>query len=140
MERIGEVTAVRGDEVEITFCRPADCGRCHACSGNRAQTTILLKGSAQCGDSAVVDMPDGKVMKASALAYVLPCAGLLGGLALGTALFGNDSVGFACGLGGLAAMLLVVFVSEKKRRADTAWQPKLVRVIPREQASNADTP
>ena len=56
MERTGEVTAVRGGMLEITFCRPADCEKCNACHGGSKQTTLTLKGQAALGDLAVVDI------------------------------------------------------------------------------------
>ena len=82
MERIGEVTAVRGEFLEITFCRPADCEKCQACHGGQKQTTLMVRGTANVGDSAVVDMPADMVMKASATAYLIPLAGLLVGTAV----------------------------------------------------------
>ena len=85
MERIGEVTAVRGEFLEITFCRPSDCEKCQACHGGQKQTTLMVRGTANVGDSAVVDMPADMVMKASATAYLIPLAGLLIGLFAGAA-------------------------------------------------------
>lgn len=131
MERVGEVTAVRGNMLEITFCRPADCGKCHACSGNQAQMQLLLPGKAEVGDAAVVDMPTGTVMKASAMAYMLPLAGLLGGAALGGVCFGGDIAIALCGLVGLGLSLTVVAITEKKRRSDPAWQPVLRQILPK---------
>lgn len=132
MERMGEVTAVRGDSLEITFCRPADCEKCGACHGSRAQMKITVKGEAQVGDLAVVEMPASSVVKASMLAYVLPLAGLLAGVAAGSLLFPvqESTAGVIGGALGLAAALGVVAVTEKKRRSDPAWTPKLLRIMP----------
>ena len=82
MERTGEVTAVHGEYIEITFCRPSDCEKCNACHGGKSQSTLLLKGQAQVGDGAVVRMPVKSFMQASATAYVFPLAALLGGVFL----------------------------------------------------------
>lgn len=139
MERMGEVTAVRGDSVEITFCRPADCEKCGACHGSRAQMQITVKGEAQVGDFAVVDMPASSVVKASALAYVLPLAGLLLGVAVGSLLFPvqESLAGVVGGAIGLAVTLSVVAATEKKRRSDPAWSPKLLRIIPGTEGAKA---
>lgn len=139
MERMGEVTAVRGDSVEITFCRPADCEKCGACHGSRAQMQITVKGEAQVGDFAVVDMPASSVVKASALAYVLPLAGLLLGVAVGSLLFPvqESLAGVIGGAIGLAMTLSVVAATEKKRRSDPAWSPKLLRIIPGTEGAKA---
>lgn len=133
MERIGEVTAVRGECVEITFCRPTDCGKCHACQGARDRMQVTVKGTAEVGDFAVVDMPSATVMKASLLAYVLPLGGLLAGVAAGTLLFpAQEAVaGIVGGAMGLAVTLGAVALTEKKRRNDPQWRPQLLRVIPK---------
>ena len=132
MKRIGEVTAVKGEALEITFCRPADCGKCHACIGGKPTTVLELKGSAQVGDSAVVELPDSMVRKASLLAYILPLGGLLGGAVLGSLMASGDTGAAVGGVAGLAAALLGVFIGEKKRRGDSAWAPQLIEIWPKD--------
>lgn len=135
MQRTGEVTAVHGDLLEITFCRPADCEKCQACQGGQKVTKLHLKGKANVGDAAVVEIPLKTVMQASALAYVLPLVGLMLGLATGTLLFPQsaDIAGVLCGLVGLGAMLLFVRITEKKRQGDPRWKPQLIEIIPKTQ-------
>ena len=135
MERTGEVTAVRGEMLEITFCRPADCEKCNACHGGGKQTTLILKGQADLGDLAVVDMPVKTLMEASALAYGLPLVGLLAGMFIGASLFsGSSDLGGAIGAAaGLAVSLIPLVLTERRRRADPRWQPRLVEIIPRQQ-------
>mgnify|MGYP000889669680 CR=1 FL=1 len=76
MERTGTITAVSGDTLEVTFCRPGDCEKCHACIGGEKKHVLLVKGEGHVGDVAVVSLPEQTVVKASALAYLLPLAGL----------------------------------------------------------------
>lgn len=135
MTRMGEVTAIRGGMLEITFCRPADCEKCNACRGGQKVTTLLLPGQASLGDAALVEMPAGTVVQAAALAYGLPLAGLLGGAAAGAALFPASSDGAAVlgGLIGLGAMLLVVRLTERRRKNDPRWTPQLIEIIPKVQ-------
>ena len=73
MERTGTITAVSGDTLEVTFCRPGDCEKCHACIGGEKKHVLLVKGEGHVGDAAVVSLPEQTVVKASALAYLLPC-------------------------------------------------------------------
>lgn len=133
MQRTGEVTAVHGDLLEITFCRPADCEKCQACQGGQKVTKLHLKGKANVGDAAVVEMPTKTIMQASVLAYVLPLVGLMLGLATGTLLFPHraDVAGVLCGLAGLGVMLILVLSTEKKRQADLRWKPQLIQIIPK---------
>lgn len=135
MQRMGEVTAIRGDLLEITFCRPSDCEKCNACHGGQQVTTILVPGQARLGDSAVVEMPTGTVVEASILAYGLPLAGLLAGAAAGAVLFpaNADAAGCIGGIAGLGLMLLLVRLTESQRKKDPRWKPQLVEIIPQEQ-------
>ena len=85
MERTGTITAVSGDTLEVTFCRPGDCEKCHACIGGEKKHVLLVKGEGHVGDVAVVSLPEQTVVKASALAYLLPLAGLFVGMRAGCA-------------------------------------------------------
>ena len=132
MERTGEVTAVKGEWLEVTFCRPADCEKCNACGIGQKQASLMVRGKADLGDQAVVSMPSSTVMQASLLAYVLPLIGLLAGLFAGAALFpqAENAAGFLGALIGLAVPLLIVALTEKRRRQSSRWQPTLVKIIP----------
>lgn len=133
MQRTGEVTAVRGEMLEITFCRPADCEKCNACHGGQKVTTLHIRGKANVGDSAVVEMPTKTVVQASTLAYGLPLAGLMIGMIAGTMLFPNnaDVAGVLCGVAGLGLTALIVRLTEGKRRSDPRWKPQLIEIIPK---------
>ena len=131
MQKVGEITAVQADWLEVTFCRPADCEHCHACEGGQKSTVVKVRGEGRLGDYAAVELPTGTVVKASLLAYAFPLAGFLGGIAVGTAM-GSSAAAAGLGLLGLALPVAVVAMTEKKRRASPDWQPTLVRVIPRE--------
>lgn len=138
MKRIGEVTAVRGDSLEITFCRPTDCAKCHACMGGAKQTTIFLKGEAQVGDGAVVEMPERMVLRASAVAYVVPLIAMLAGMFLGARLWPaqRDMAGLLGALVGLGLAALALVLTEKARRRNPAWQPVLKQIIPKQEGAS----
>lgn len=131
MERLGEVTAVDGKWLEITFCRPSDCEKCHACMGGNKTTTLKLEGKANIGDQALVSMPDSTIAQASLLAYIVPLTGLLIGMMAGDALLPlKNSLGAVIGaVAGLAVPLCWLLATEKKRRQNPKWTPQLVRII-----------
>ena len=132
MERTGEVTAVKGEWLEVTFCRPADCEKCNACGIGEKKASMMVRGKANLGDQAVVSMPASTVMKASLLAYVLPLVGLFIGLFAGMALFpqAENAAGLIGALIGLAIPLTFVVLTEKRRRQSDRWQPTLIEVLP----------
>lgn len=132
MERTGEVTAVHGEFLEITFCRPSECEHCHACMGGETQRKLVVKGQANIGDAAVVEMAVKSMVKASAIAYVFPLLALLIGMFGGMSLFPQNQ-DVAALIGGailMGASLLVIKLTEKKRAQDKEWQPTLVRIVP----------
>lgn len=132
MERPGVVTRTAQDRVEVTFCRPEACQKCGGCEGSRHETVLWVPGEAKVGDTVMVEMRDSTVAAASLLAYALPLAGLIGGMVLGGLLFPvSKTVAGALGaVVGLAATVTPVVMSEKKRRKDPKWQPRITRVWP----------
>ncbi len=133
MERAGVVTAVSDDVIEITFCRPSDCEKCHACIGGEKQHVIRVKGQANIGDHAVVSLPESSIVKASALAYLFPVAGLFAGMLL----IAPDQEMMASAVGGvigLAIPLFILVLTEKRRKQSGRYDPQLVRVIPLKEA------
>ena len=133
MEKIGEITGVAGGQLEITFCRPKDCGHCHACDGGQNPTVIRVAGEGRVGDYAAVELPAGTVVKASLLAYAVPIAGLLLGMLAGQTIGDGQPLGTALGGAlGFGACLLLILLTEKRRRASAKWQPTLRQVYPRE--------
>lgn len=132
MERTGEVTAVQGQWLEITFCRPADCEKCHACHGGQKTTSLRIRGEAKVGDYAVVSMPENTIYRASLIAYALPLAGLVIGMMLGETILPdrNSLGGVIGGVIGLAIPALIIRLTEKKRQESRRYQPELIRIIP----------
>ena len=132
MDRLGEVTRVDGKWLEITFCRPSDCDKCHACMGGNKTTTLRLEGKANVGDKALVSMPDSTITQASLIAYGIPLAGLLIGVFAGEAIGpAENSLGALIGAGaGLALPLIILMVTERSRRKNPKWSPQLKRIIP----------
>ncbi len=136
MERLGEVTKVEGKWLEITFCRPSDCDKCHACIGGSKTMTLRLQGTANVGDKALVEMPASTVTQASLIAYGIPLAGMLAGMFLGDAVLPLEgSLGALIGAAvGLIIPLIALFFTEKKRRKNPKWYPQLKRIIKMDEA------
>lgn len=127
MERTGEVIALQNGRLLVEFCRPSACEKCHGCEGG-AKARMKVAGQAQVGDWVVVSLPTSQVMKASALAYVIPLICLIGGLAAGNAISG-DLGALLGGLAGLGLAMAGIRLWDQKRRKGSQWEARVVRVL-----------
>ncbi len=114
----------------VVFDRPEACGECHACnrgSESCAKHTVIIEGTANPGDTVEVRIDDSHIVMASALAYLIPLAGLILGLIAANFISKNELVMAACAFCGVAAgygvMRAMNPVFSKNR-----WQPELVSV------------
>ncbi len=128
MLRTGKVVAASGGEVEVCFERPEACAHCGQCGGQREKTLVKLPGDVPVGRWIDVDMPEGQVLKASVLAYVLPLVMLLGGLALGSLLFSQEALWAVTGILCMGLAWLILRLIEKRMKKKDVWQPKIVNV------------
>lgn len=138
MRQPGEITAVKQGMMEITFCRPEACAACNACEGGKREHKIWVRGSGNIGDIAVVDMPDGMIVKASVMAYGLPLAGLMIGMLIGSAVTQESIWGMLTGAAlGLGASLMTLKFTEKNRRGHPEWSPRVVDILERGTSTEA---
>ena len=128
MLRTGKVVAAQGGTLEVCFERPEACAHCGACGGQKEETLVKIPGDAPAGRWIDVDMPEGQVLKASMLAYVLPLAMLLGGIALGSALFEQEAMWAVTGIVCMGLAWVILHVIEKRMKRRNVWQPKIVNV------------
>ncbi len=132
MRQPGEITEVKKGMMEITFCRKEACAVCNACEGGKKEHKIWVRGTGRVGDIAVVEMPDQIVVRASAMAYGVPLAGLLAGLLAGSALSQESTAGMLIGAAlGLGAGLMTLKLTEKKRSGHPDWNPRVVEILER---------
>ena len=107
----GVIAKSENGMLTVIFDRPEACGECHACnrgSESCAKHTLVIPGEGNPGDRIEVEIDDSHFVMASAVAYLIPLAGLIAGLALGAllsnAFFGAVRELFAalCGIVGVA--------------------------------------
>lgn len=136
MTNKGIVTKVDGDMLTIVFERHEACGDCHACmhgSNDCGKHTITLRGKAQVGDTVEVAMDDSHVMAASALAYLIPLAGFIVGLAAGWLLGQKQSalnpelVAALCAIVGTGAAYLVMRALDP-HFSKGRWEQRIISV------------
>lgn len=113
----------------ITYVRPDACAKCGACGSLNQSGEIRLKADCAVGNWVRVELPDGRFLHATALAYVVPLVGFLLGLWLGYSLSGGQELwalgGSLLGLGICTALLRVV---EKRIAGRAEWTPRVTAV------------
>ena len=97
MRKTGTVVSVRGDMIEVRFERPEACAKCGACGGGGKSRSIRLKADCAVGDWVKVELPDGRFLGATALAYALPLACFSAGPVPGLQPVGRDGAVGASG-------------------------------------------
>ena len=131
MIRQGKVVQADQGSVKICFDRLEACGHCGMCSGGRQDQVVTLKGSAKPGDLVDVEMPDAKVLKASAIAYLIPIVGLTAGLWAGTTLSPqNELVVLVYGLAGLGISFGGLKALDRRLGRSLFWRPRITAVYP----------
>ena len=139
MIRSGVVVEKENGVLGVVFERPEMCAHCGGCLHKHC-SRVQIKGDAQIGDTVDVDMPDGEVVKASALMYIVPLCAFLLGLLLAWLVYRGGAVRMAedlfyalCGLAACALGLAAVWAADKKLRGAQKWQPRVVAVHKPEQ-------
>ncbi len=128
MLRSGKGIAAENGVLEVCFERPEACAHCGQCGGQKTETFVKIPGSVPVGRWIDVDMPEGQVLKASMLAYVMPLLMLLGGLALGSVLFEKEFFWALTGVVCMGASWLILRLIEKRMKQKSVWQPKVVNI------------
>ncbi len=131
MIRTGKVIQAEGNNLEVCFSRMETCESCGMCGSGREDALVKIRGNAHEGDMVDVEMPDAKVLKASAMTYLVPLAGLIAGLVLGTEIFPADEIKtVVVGLAGLALGLGAIKLLDRRMGRLEKWQPHVVAVYP----------
>ncbi len=136
MIKTGKVVSCDNGSVRVCFERPEACAKCGQC-GDIKETLVTLKGTAAPGDTVEVFLPEGKLLRYTFAAYIIPLAGFLSGLFLGKLLFGNETaeiIGALC-LGALAAVPVILY--DRRVQKNGNGIPRIVRVHPRREDSGA---
>lgn len=133
MTKFGRVSAYnqKTGMVTVVYARPDACEKCGACGGKSQSGRIELKADCKIGEWVRVELPDGRFLRATALAYAMPLGGLLLGLLLGYALSGGaEGWALAGSLIGLSCCVLALWLNEKRIANKPEWTPKIVAVYP----------
>jgi len=145
LKEIGRVVAAEPGALWVEVSAKSACGSCAAKSScghglleqlrhGRRYLRVLESEAApsgvQVGQEVEIGLPEGAVLSASAMLYLVPLFGLLLGSVLASASLPGDMAAALGGAAGLAAGLVLVRLHALRRRNDQRWQPILLRVMP----------
>ena len=136
MIRTGKVVEAKHGILKVCFDRPEACQHCNACTGQKHHTLAKIPGNAPVGSFVDVEMPQGQVLKASLLAYVVPAVLLIAGIAVGLEGLHSEAAAALLGVGMMALSYLLLKLMEKRLGKDPAWRPRVIAV--REEGENQD--
>ena len=126
MTEFGIVTQSGEGRTTLTFSRPEACEKCGACGGAKHKHTLDIPGEYPVGHWLRVELPEGRFLQASALAYALPLAALLAGLLAGYFAFDrNETAGILGALLGVALALGALWLKGRRIARDAGWQPEV---------------
>lgn len=115
-ESEGIVARVDGEHVWLDVSGATGCGGCEKGGGcglggdsrGRRLRRVRNTAGARIGDTVVLSVPDGAVLKAALWSYLAPLALAITGAASGLTFFGGDGAAVAGAVAGLAAGGLVL--------------------------------
>jgi len=145
IEQTAVVVAVAGDMAEVEAEVRSACGTCNAegaCStallaryfGRKRPLIRVYNGiGAEPGDRVVVGMPEGQMLAASVLAYLMPLVGLIGGAIAGAetaraaAPAYEQGLSILSGFGGLGFALLWLRRFNRGAARNPRFLPRVLR-------------
>lgn len=131
MIKFGQVYKYNADKhiASVRFDRPEACKKCGACGVTSQKGSIDLNGECKVGDWVRVEFPESRFLEATAITYIIPLCGLLGGIGLGWLLGGGGDGGMLLGaLGGVGLSVGVLYLVERKVSGKPEWTPRITAV------------
>jgi sigma-E factor negative regulatory protein RseC len=136
------VMETKGNRALVRAFRGEACSSCSAAGackalggGKEMRIEVLNYLQAKAGDRVELSLPESSFIQASAMAWLVPLLGFIGGAAAGSLLatplgWSGNLPSILTALGGLGLALLVVRWYNKKLDADERYIPRITRVLP----------
>lgn len=145
IEEVGIVVSVQGNTAQVEGQRRSTCGSCTvngACGTSllarylgRKRLLLRVQNSigAEPGDRVVVGLPEGALLTASSVAYLIPLLAMIGGAMSGAYVAGLvvptyvEALSVLAGLGGFAVALAWIHKFSLARSSDERYRPRILR-------------
>ncbi len=112
--------------------RSEACQSCRACNFGQQERVYIEVGNTNCreGDDVTIEIHDGAVTKASAMAYGIPVVMLFAGLLAGGCVSDKDYIQAIFAVIGLGLGLLAVKVMDRRIRKSGKYSPRVTLCAP----------
>ena len=132
MGEIGKVIEIIGEDIMISHKRTGACESCKICARGRDNNEMIMRARNACeattGDFVEVELQEGALLKAVAMAYGIPFAAMIVGFALGH-LLGGEIAAFAAGIVLMGAAYVVIHVLDKSGKLAKKYVPVAIQKV-----------
>jgi positive regulator of sigma E activity len=135
MHENGTIVEIFDTRARVEMIRSPACKTCGLCTSPLDRRSMILEvesvAEARVGDQVVVEIEPSIVLRSASIFYLIPLAGLFGGVIIGHLLFGREVLSLIFGLAGLVISFGLVFRLDRKVKTSHRFQPRIVEVIHR---------
>ena len=132
MGEIGKVTEIIGEDILVSHKRTGACASCKICARGRDDNEMIMRARNACnaivGDFVEVELQEGALIKAVAIAYGIPLAAMLVGFGAGH-LLGGEIAAFSTGIVLMCAAYVAIRILEKSGRLAKKYVPVAIRKV-----------
>ena len=132
MGEIGKVTKIIGGDIMVSHQRTGACASCKICARGHDDNEMLMRAQNACdaalNDLVEVELQEGALIKAVAIAYGIPFAAMIFGFAAGH-LFGGEIAAFSTGIVLMGAAYVVIRILEKSGKLAKKYMPVAIRKV-----------
>ncbi|SEG72770.1 SoxR reducing system RseC family protein [Marinobacterium lutimaris] len=143
IEEVVQVSRIEGEEIWIEASRQSACAACSAkkscgqgalsdwMSGKAVELTVLNPNRVlpQVGQSVVIGLEEGSLIKASVMVYFLPLLALILASVATRIIGGSENVQILAGLVGLVVGFVFARWISTRKSSEGCYQPVLLRLV-----------
>jgi len=132
MGEVGEVIEIKGEEILVRHQRTGACASCKICARGKDENEMIMRARNACdatvGDFVEVELQEGALIKAVAMAYGIPLVAIIMGFSVGY-LIGGEFVAFTVGIVFMILAYIAMKVLEKSGKLAQKYVPVAIRKV-----------
>ena len=132
MGEVGEVIEINGEEILVRHQRTGACASCKICARGKDENEMIMRARNACdaavGDFVEIELQEGALIKAVAMAYGIPLVAIIAGFAIGY-LIGGEFVAFTIGIIFMILAYASMKILEKSGKLAQKYVPVAIRKV-----------